>query len=54
MKPLTKEWIKKAEEDHLVMVRESKETPLVASAICFHAQQCVEKEVIIIFVLGGS
>jgi HEPN domain-containing protein len=43
MKKLTEEWIAKAEKDYLVAVRESKAEPLATEAICFHAQQCVEK-----------
>lgn len=43
MKKITEEWIEKAEKDYLVAMRELKAEPLVAEAICFHAQQCVEK-----------
>ncbi len=43
MKELTKEWILKAENDHLVAVRELKADPVVSDAVCFHSQQCVEK-----------
>lgn len=37
MKPLTKEWIKKAEEDYRVAVREAKARPGSYSAVCFHS-----------------
>lgn len=43
MKKLTMEWIKKAEGDYLVAKREFKSTPPVYEAVCFHAQQCIEK-----------
>jgi len=43
MKKITEEWITKAEKDYLVAIRELKTTPIVGDAICFHAQQCVEK-----------
>ena len=44
MKPLTREWVKKAENDFKVasqIVRRRKD--LVADAACFFCQQCVEK-----------
>lgn len=43
MKPLTKKWVKKAEEDYRVATRELKAKPASPSAICFHSQQCIEK-----------
>ncbi len=44
MKPLTEEWISKAEGDYHTMLRESgiEDRPNF-DAVCFHAQQCVEK-----------
>jgi HEPN domain-containing protein len=44
MKPLTREWIEKAEEDFAVASRlaRTRKTP-VWNATCFHCQQCVEK-----------
>lgn len=44
MKPETLEWIKKAEADWRTMLRESDvlDEPNF-DAICFHAQQCIEK-----------
>lgn len=44
MKPLTSEWVKKAEGDFKVanqVLRRRKE--IVPDAACFHCQQCVEK-----------
>ena len=44
MKPLTKEWVKKSDSDFRVMKREFKVTEDPSyEAVCFHAQQCVEK-----------
>jgi len=43
MKKITEEWIMKAERDYLVAVRELKAEPPITEAVCFHAQQCVEK-----------
>lgn len=43
MKTLTAEWVTKAEEDYLVAGREWQAQPPAFDAVCFHAQQCVEK-----------
>ena len=44
MKPLTEEWISKAEGDYHTMLRESRAEQFPNhDAVCFHAQQCVEK-----------
>jgi HEPN domain-containing protein len=43
MKELTKEWINKAEGDFIVVNREYVAKNPVYDAVCFHAQQCVEK-----------
>jgi HEPN domain-containing protein len=43
MKPLTHEWVEKAEEDYRVAKREQRAKPSAYSAVCFHAQQCAEK-----------
>jgi HEPN domain-containing protein len=44
MKPLTEEWVKKAERDFSTMIRESRvERDQNADAITFHAEQCAEK-----------
>jgi HEPN domain-containing protein len=44
MKPLTSEWVAKAEGDFATMLREVRvrKAPNY-DAVCFHAQQCVEK-----------
>lgn len=44
MKPVTTEWIAKAEADYATMLRESRveENPNW-DAVCFHAQQSAEK-----------
>lgn len=44
MKPLTLEWIEKAEEDWVVLLRSyrARKAPSY-NAVCFHAQQCAEK-----------
>jgi HEPN domain-containing protein len=44
MKPLTRDWIAKAEGDYASANREyrARKTPNYDSA-CFHAQQCIEK-----------
>lgn len=43
MKQTTSEWIKKAEKDYLVIKNEISSKNPVYDAICFHAQQCIEK-----------
>ena len=43
MKPLAKEWLNKAYEDYCVAERELNADPPAFSAVCFHAQQAVEK-----------
>ena len=43
MKKITEEWIAKAEQDYLVAIRELKADPPATEAVCFHAQQCIEK-----------
>ena len=44
MKPLTSEWVEKAEGDFATAEREIRvrKTPNF-DAVCFHAQQCTEK-----------
>lgn len=44
MKPITAEWIEKAEADYATMLRESQviDQPN-RDGVCFHAQQCAEK-----------
>ena len=43
MKPLAREWLSKADEDYRVAERELTAEPPAFSAVCFHAQQAVEK-----------
>ena len=44
MRPLTNRWLNKAAEDFKVMRREFRNVDESAyNAVCFHAQQCVEK-----------
>ena len=43
MKKITGEWIHKAEGDYQVACRELETQPPVPEAVCFHAQQCLEK-----------
>ena len=44
MKPLTREWVDKAEGDFVTVTREyrARKSPNYDAA-CFHAQQCAEK-----------
>lgn len=44
MNDLTAEWVKKAESDYRVTLREARATdPPEPDAVCCHAQQCIEK-----------
>jgi HEPN domain-containing protein len=44
MKPITSEWVIKAEGDFATAERELRATDnLNYDAVCFHAQQCAEK-----------
>jgi HEPN domain-containing protein len=44
MKPITAEWIEKAEADYATMFRESRVCDHPNwDGVCFHAQQCAEK-----------
>ena len=43
MRPITGEWVEKAEEDYRVARRERSAKPPAYNAVCFHTQQCVEK-----------
>ena len=44
MNVVVAEWVEKAESDYRVALRESQATdPPEPDAVCFHAQQCVEK-----------
>ena len=54
MKPLTREWVSKAEGDFATAVRERRvrKSPNYDAA-CFHAQQCVEKYLKALLQEGG-
>lgn len=44
MKPITAEWIEKADADYATMLRESRVSDHPNwDGVCFHAQQCAEK-----------
>jgi HEPN domain-containing protein len=43
MNEVVREWIDKAEGDYLTATREAQADPPNYDAVCFHAQQCVEK-----------
>ena len=43
MKPLTQEWVDKAEGDYRVSSAQWQSADPVWDAICFHAEQCAEK-----------
>ena len=44
MKPMTAEWLEKAEGDFAMMLRESRARKNPSyDGLCFHAQQCAEK-----------
>lgn len=43
MKPLTQEWVDKAEGDYRVASAQWQSADPVWDAICFHAEQCAEK-----------
>jgi len=43
MRPPTKEWIEKAEEDWRAAIRLGRGRKPLFNSVCFHAQQCVEK-----------
>ena len=43
MRTITSEWVAKAEGDFVTARREKDAEPVNHDAVCFHAQQCVEK-----------
>ena len=43
MRPLTQEWVEKAEGDFKVASAQWQTADPVWDAVCFHAQQCIEK-----------
>jgi HEPN domain-containing protein len=54
MKPVTAEWVEKAEEDYAAAVYLSrKRKSAVPSIVCFHCQQCAEKYLKALLVEAG-
>jgi HEPN domain-containing protein len=43
MRPVTRAWVRKAEEDRRVLLQLRAARPMVHSAVCFHSQQMAEK-----------
>ena len=43
MKRLTREWVRKAEEDFVLARQSSQSRVPLHSGVCFHCQQCAEK-----------
>jgi HEPN domain-containing protein len=43
MKRTTREWVRKAEADHVVARRSSRGKTPLHDLVCFHCQQCAEK-----------
>lgn len=43
MKRMTREWVKKAEEDWVLAKQGGRSTIPVHDGVCFHCQQCAEK-----------
>ena len=43
MKKATSEWVKKAEQDHVLARHASRSKIPVHDGVCFHCQQCAEK-----------
>lgn len=43
MNEVVREWIDKSEGDYLTATRELRADPANYDAVCFHAQQCIEK-----------
>ena len=43
MKKITKEWVKKAEEDYVLARQGQRSKVPVHGGVCFHCQQCAEK-----------
>lgn len=55
MNAVLREWVEKAEEDYAVALRESRARKSPAhNAVCFHAQQCLEKYLKATLVRGGK
>jgi HEPN domain-containing protein len=43
MNPVVDQWVRKADGDYLTATREMSADPPNHDAVCYHAQQCVEK-----------
>ncbi len=43
MKRITREWVKKAEADHVAAVQLARRIPPIHDVVCFHCQQLAEK-----------
>jgi HEPN domain-containing protein len=43
MKKATREWVRKAEEDHRTALRAAEAVPPTHNTVCFHCQQTAEK-----------
>ena len=43
MKRLTREWVKKAENDHIAATMLSRGKVTLHDSVCFHCQQCANK-----------
>src|SRR3954466_9834293 len=43
MRPVTRAWVRKAEEDRRMLLQLRAARPMVHSGICFHCQQMAEK-----------
>ena len=43
MKPATREWVKKAENDFETALALMRRKKVLADSVCFHCQQCAEK-----------
>jgi HEPN domain-containing protein len=43
MKKTTAEWVRKAEDDHLIAKQSSQSKKPLHDGVCFHCQQCAEK-----------
>src|SRR4051812_46298695 len=43
MRPVTRAWVRKAEEDRRALLQLRAARPMVHSVICFHCQQMAEK-----------
>jgi HEPN domain-containing protein len=54
MNDVVREWMAKAEGDYLTATREVVATPPNHDAVCFHAQQCIEKLLKALLILKGT